>query len=97
MWLGVIPFDVAISPFTYRASAHISSSGPTNNFSTETMKIVFMAVGTEPCLFLKNTPNICSAGFNDKQWAHFKICITCCIFLQEKLRLREPSNLSVLF
>ena len=51
-WLGVSPLWLVFSPFLDGAHAHISFSGglPTSNFSTKTVKIVFTAAATKPCL-----------------------------------------------
>lgn len=54
MWLGVSPPGLGLSPFIDGAYAHISFSGglPTSKVSTQTVKIVFTAAATNPCLVL---------------------------------------------
>lgn len=51
-WLGVSLLWLVFSPFLDGAHALISFSGglPTSNFSTKTVKIVFTAAATKPCL-----------------------------------------------
>ena len=52
--LAVSPPWLGLSTFTVGAYAHVGipGSSPTSNVSTKTMKTVFIATATEPCLVL---------------------------------------------